>query len=117
MNPTATPERRDQDRYAVLEYAILRTNSEEQTTVLQDIALGGVRCATRRYYRMGERCELVVARGDGSTVALPIEIRYSANRGDRLFITGLRFIPQTASERRDVAEFVHDAFRRHYAAA
>ncbi len=117
MNPTATPERRDQARYEVLEYALLRTNGEEHTAVLQDIALGGVRCSTRRYYRMGERCELVVARGDGSTVALPIEIRYSSNRGERLFTTGLRFIPQTTNERRDVAEFVHDAFRRHYAAA
>ena len=115
MTEKIRPDKRRYLRYEILDYAVVQLESERTfvNTVIADISLGGLQLRSKEPFPLGAMCTVRVGFGDGEPMGLRAEVRHSVPLDDSdLFVTGMRFVPESHSDRMAIAEYVHAIFQR-----
>ena len=112
--PIDYADRRRHARFELLDYAIIedKQDSTQVRSVVVDISLGGLQIRSRTQFKPLEILYMTIGRGNNVPVRIRAEVRYSTPIEDSdLFATGFRFAPESASERIEWAEYVHNIFK------
>ena len=107
-------DRRRHARFELLDYAIVTKEGEidSKRSVIVDISLGGLQLRSRQPFESGEKYALVIARGNNTPISIKAEARHSKSIEDSdLWSTGFRLTPETAVERIEWVEYVHQVFK------
>lgn len=102
-------------RYQVLDFAAAHIDGQDEpmTAIVVDIGLGGLQLRSKTPLPEGKRAVLTVGRIDGDPFVIRGEIVHTVHIEEtNLFGCGVRFIPDTHTERLAIAELVHTVFQR-----
>jgi hypothetical protein len=107
-------ERRDSERFALFEYAIVRLGAQSirLRSVVVDVSLGGLQVRSREEFESGIKCILCVGRIGMEPMEIGAEVRYSRPiEGSDLVSTGFRIIPSSDIEKEQWARFVQNSLK------
>lgn len=107
-------ERRDTERFALFEYAIVRMGEQSirLRSVVVDVSLGGLQVRSREEFESGAKCTLVVGRMGLDPMEISAEVRYSRPiEGSDLVSTGFRITPANDIEKEQWARFVQNSLK------
>jgi c-di-GMP-binding flagellar brake protein YcgR len=110
--------RTDTRRYArfdILEYAIVFAEGQDEPmrSVVVDVGLGGLQTLSRQALSVGQLCQIVIGKGDGSKLNVSSEVRFCRPmREEGLFSIGFRFAPESHEQRASLVDYVHAVFQR-----
>lgn len=105
--------RREHQRFSLLEFARLKIGDVEETSsVLVDISLGGLQVRSRNQYPAGATVAVSIGRGDIEPITVQAEIRYSLPiKKSDLYATGLRIVGNGDDLTRKWVTYVHEIFK------
>lgn len=112
------PESNDRRRHArleMLEYAMVRLpgRTDSIRTVIVDVSLGGMQVRSRYELPVGTACVLTIGRGGKNPLVINAEVRYSTPIEESdLFSTGFKLHPNSAGERIEWVDYVHNIFQK-----
>jgi len=115
LNQAHGPDKRRYLRYDVLDYVVIDLNDSQHSVnaVIVDISLGGLQLRSRDVLPVGQICGIRVGCGDLLPLSLRGEIRHcNAMPDSDLHATGIKFMPESHSDRMAIAEYVHEVFQR-----
>jgi c-di-GMP-binding flagellar brake protein YcgR len=115
LSNRVTPDKRRYLRYEILDYAVVEVANapEPVNTVIADISLGGLQLRSKLPFEIGAFCMIRVGGVSDEPIALRAEVRYcKPSQDSSLYVTGMKFIPESHADRMAIAEYVHAIFER-----
>lgn len=81
------------------------------SALIVDISLGGAQIRTRASCKEQEPCLLLIKRENKDYIEIPGEVRYCEPiPGSDLFGVGIKFLPVTTAQKKDIVNYVHNLF-------
>lgn len=106
-------ESRRYKRWDIFEYAMIeKEGADADPAIVVDLSLGGLQSRSKIQYEAGEICSVLIARSANDPIVIRAEVRYCrpVNEETGVFVTGLRFLPESVEQRISLVHYIHDRF-------